>query len=124
MSTIQTKSVLESQMNDKEKCKAVDRDRVTLEGKVTQDFITSMGERQFHLRRDVKNQKSMYKDILDQQVKMGQMHLQYGTMTKTEKHLNKEQLNAYKTFDNKEYSLVPGIGSNVQHKFASLHTNH
>ncbi len=30
-------------------------------------------------------------------------------MTKVEKEINKDELNAYKFFDNKQYALVPGL---------------
>jgi len=33
----------------------------------------------------------------------------YGNMSSIEKALNKSDLNAYKNYDNKQYSLVPGI---------------
>jgi len=33
----------------------------------------------------------------------------YGNMSSIEKALNKNDLNAYKNYDNRQYSLVPGI---------------
>ncbi len=36
----------------------------------------------------------------------------YGNMTSEEKRLNKEDLIAYKNFDNKQYSLIPGVSVN------------
>jgi len=33
----------------------------------------------------------------------------YGTMTNVEKQLNKADLHAYKVFDARQYSLVPGV---------------
>ncbi len=35
----------------------------------------------------------------------------YGNMTELEKKLNRVDLMAYKNYDNKMYSLVPGINS-------------
>jgi len=32
-----------------------------------------------------------------------------GTMTEVEKRINKEDLKAYKEYDNNQYSLIPGI---------------
>ena len=40
----------------------------------------------------------------------------YGNMTNVEKQMNKEELNAWKSYDNNQYSLVPGI--NAQKRFA------
>ena len=38
----------------------------------------------------------------------------YGNMTNVEKQLNREELEAYKVFDNKQYALVPGL-SHAKH---------
>ena len=32
-----------------------------------------------------------------------------GNMTNVEKHMNKDDLVAYKNFDNKQYSMIPGV---------------
>lgn len=33
----------------------------------------------------------------------------YGNMTSAEKQINRDELEAYKAFDNKQYALVPGL---------------
>lgn len=33
----------------------------------------------------------------------------YGNMTSAEKQINRDELEAYKMFDNKQYALVPGL---------------
>ena len=33
----------------------------------------------------------------------------YGNMTEVEKQMNREDLNAWKVYDNNQYSLIPGI---------------
>ena len=33
----------------------------------------------------------------------------YGNMTNVEKQINRDELEAYKQYDNKQYSLVPGL---------------
>ena len=35
----------------------------------------------------------------------------YGNMTNVEKRLNKKDLQAYKTYDNRQYSMMPGVKS-------------
>jgi hypothetical protein len=35
----------------------------------------------------------------------------YGNMTSVEKQMNKEDLAAWKKFDNNQYSMIPGISS-------------
>ena len=37
--------------------------------------------------------------------------MMYGNMSKQEKQLNKEDLIAYKRFDNKNYAMIPGISN-------------
>lgn len=37
--------------------------------------------------------------------------MMYGNMSKEEKQLNKEDLIAYKRFDNKNYAMIPGISN-------------
>lgn len=33
----------------------------------------------------------------------------YGNMSSVEKNLNREDLNAWKNYDNNQYSLIPGV---------------
>ncbi len=33
----------------------------------------------------------------------------HGNMTEVEKHMNKDDLVAWKNYDNKQYSLIPGV---------------
>ena len=35
----------------------------------------------------------------------------YGNMTSVEKQMNKEDLNAWKSYDNNQYALIPGINA-------------
>ena len=35
----------------------------------------------------------------------------YGNMTNVEKSLNREDLTAWKNFDNNQYSMIPGVSS-------------
>jgi hypothetical protein len=50
-----------------------------------------------------------YKDMLDQQLEVKDGFKMYGNMSSVEKALNKNDLRAYKNFDNRQFSLVPGI---------------
>lgn len=48
--------------------------------------------------------------MLDSQIKVtNQMISGYGNMTNVEKKLNRADLLAYKSYDNKQYCLIPGI---------------
>jgi hypothetical protein len=44
----------------------------------------------------------------------------YGNMTELEKKLNRVDLSAYKNYDNKIYSLVPGINSEIKEDLISV----
>ena len=50
-----------------------------------------------------------YKDMLDQQMEVKDGFKMYGNMSSVEKALNKNDLRAYKNFDSRQFSLVPGI---------------
>jgi hypothetical protein len=47
--------------------------------------------------------------MLDQQLEVKDNFKMYGNMSSVEKALNKNDLRAYKNFDNRQFSLVPGI---------------
>ena len=50
----------------------------------------------------------MYKKELDVQIQNRQALKAYGNMTSVEKEMNKDELVAYKKFDNNDLSMVPG----------------
>lgn len=49
-------------------------------------------------KRDMQNK---YKDMLDRQLEVRDQFKMYGNMSSIEKSLNKNDLNAYKNFDNR-----------------------
>lgn len=53
----------------------------------------------------------MYKELLDTQTQCNKELQGYGNMTDVEKKMNRMDLNAYKNFDQQQYSMVPGINS-------------
>ena len=55
----------------------------------------------------------MYRDILDNQVNFNKELIKgYGNTTHDEKRLNKDDLIAYKHYDNHQYALIPGLVQN------------
>jgi hypothetical protein len=58
-----------------------------------------------------------YKEDLDLQRQNKQAFQMFGNMTQHEKRINKEELKAYKEYDNIQYGLVPGI--NHEKKYPS-----
>ena len=47
--------------------------------------------------------------MLDRQLEVRNQFKMYGNMSSIEKALNKNDLQAYKNYDNRQYSLVPGL---------------
>ena len=43
----------------------------------------------------------------------------YGNMSSVEKAMNRQDLQAYKNYDNRDYTLVPGVSSNKQNTLIS-----
>ena len=50
--------------------------------------------------------------MLDDQIRLQQNMRMNGNMTSEEKKLNKDDMVAYKNYDNKQYSLIPGVSKN------------
>ena len=55
--------------------------------------------------------KLRYKQELDQQIQGKKVLRAYGNMTNVEKEMNKDDLLAWKKYDNNQYSLIPGFSS-------------
>lgn len=53
----------------------------------------------------------VYKEMLDHQNANRAAMKMYGNMTNVEKQINKEDLIAWKIYDNNQYSLIPGVSS-------------
>jgi hypothetical protein len=47
--------------------------------------------------------------MLDQQNQLRQKMRMHGNMTGVEKQMNKDDLTAWKNYDNKQYSMIPGV---------------
>ena len=52
-----------------------------------------------------------YKQDLDGQINQRVQMKAYGNMTNVEKEMNRDDLHAYKKFDDKQYGMIPGFGS-------------
>lgn len=57
-------------------------------------------------------QISQYKQDLDTQIQNKKVLQAYGNMTNVEKEMNKDDLIAWKKYDNNQYSMIPGISHN------------
>eukprot|EP00347_Sterkiella_histriomuscorum_P002848 403366567 len=71
--------------------------------------VAKMIEEEQMMKR--KQQQLAYKDMLDQQTQLRQQMRMHGNMTGVEKQLNKDDLIAWKNYDNNQYSLIPGVSN-------------
>jgi hypothetical protein len=60
-----------------------------------------------------KAKQALYRELLDTQMLYQKELKGYGNMTELEKKMNRVDLLAYKNYDKKIYSLVPGINSEL-----------
>lgn len=58
-----------------------------------------------------KQRQQKYKEMLDYQKKTKDSMNMYGNMTGIEKQMNKNELTAFKNYDNKTYAMIPGLNS-------------
>ena len=55
-----------------------------------------------------------YKDQLDSQVRVKAAYRGMGNMTAAEKQMNRDDLHAWKKYDNNQYAMIPGLTSQKQ----------
>ena len=77
-----------------------------------------------HLAKNKRQLQLQYKDMLDRQMEVQNQFKMYGNMSSIEKALNKSDLQAYKNYDNKQYSLVPGIQHAKHIQMADISKSH
>lgn len=65
-------------------------------------------EEEAQKRRD---QQLKYREMLDQQTSLRKQMRMHGNMTGVEKQMNKDDLIAWKNYDNNQYSLIPGVSN-------------
>lgn len=61
------------------------------------------------VKQEKAKKQQMYKDILNYQCQLNKKLKTQGGMTKTEKQMNKQQLHAYRNFENASFSMIPGL---------------
>ena len=90
--------VLEKQLHEFDKDAS---NRISNQGRVLDQ--AAVGER--------KQKQVLYRELLNQQVQYNREMQGYGNMTDVEKKMNREDLYAYKNYDNNQYSMIPGVSS-------------
>ena len=94
--TGETQAVAAQHRFDEDKTRAIERDFNSL---------------QMLEKSEKKARQQVYKEMLDNQYKIRQNLKLYGNMTGIEKQINKNELSAFKNYDNNTYALIPGLNS-------------
>ncbi|CDW74298.1 UNKNOWN [Stylonychia lemnae] len=101
---------LQMQLNQKSRLNGLsDKEYQALEIQKKMDLAKKAEEDEINKR---KLQQLEYKQMLDQQNQLRSKMRQHGNMSGVEKQMNKEDLIAWKNYDNNQYSLIPGISVN------------
>ena len=102
---------VKKQIEDKMRIKEMEKQLMMVERDAFGRVITQNQIVEEAIKGDKKAKQQMYRDLLNTQMQYQKELRGYGNMTELEKKLNRVDLMAYKNYDNKMYSLVPGINS-------------
>jgi len=102
---------VKKQIEDKQRIKELEKQLMLVERDAFGRVITQNQIVDEAIKGDKRAKQQMYRDLLNTQMQYQKELRGYGNMTELEKKLNRVDLMAYKNYDNKMYSLVPGINS-------------
>eukprot|EP00347_Sterkiella_histriomuscorum_P007113 403350214 len=112
-----TNDMLKNQMIQKEQQRSLERQNQQVEQQVQKEYSLNLNQSNVDKFHERKRQQQQYRELLNSQIKVqNQMFAGYGNMTNVEKKLNRADLLAYKSYDNKQYSLIPGIQNTTLQK--------
>lgn len=106
-----TSNEQKNQMNEKSKMKRLTNELGQIEGQRASDRVYEINSFDQMLKDDKKKRQEMYRQMLSSQIQYNNGLRAFGNMTKVEKQLNKDDLKAYKKFDNNQYAMIPGISN-------------
>ena len=111
---------VKKQIEDKNKIKEMEKQLTLVERDAFGRAITQNQIVEEALKGDRKAKQALYRDLLNTQMQYQKELRGYGNMTELEKKINRVDLAAYKNYDNKIYSLVPGINSEIKEDLISI----
>jgi hypothetical protein len=111
MQLINTHNTIKTQMQEKSKMKNLGNELGQIEVQKTSDRIYEINSFDQMLKEDRKKRQEMYKQMLNSQIQYKNGIKAFGNMTQVEKKLNKDDLYAYKVYNNNQYALIPGINN-------------
>lgn len=111
MQLMQTSNEIKNQMHDKSKMKQLSSQLGQIESDKTNERAFEITTFDQMLKDDKKKRQEMYRQMLNSQVQYNKGLKSFGIMTKAEKDMNKDDLEAYKRFDKNQYGMIPGISN-------------
>lgn len=111
---------VKQQIDDKNKIKEMEKQLTLVERDAFGRAITQNQIVEEALKGDRKAKQALYRDLLDTQMQYQKELRGYGNMTELEKKINRVDLAAYKNYDNKLYSMIPGINSEIKEDTISI----
>jgi len=106
-----TSNEIRNQMSEKNKMKMLNNELGGIENQMTSDRIYEINNFDQMLKEDKKKRQEMYRQMLNSQVQYNNGLKSFGNMTQVEKKMNKDDLKAYKVYDNNQYGMIPGINN-------------
>jgi hypothetical protein len=106
-------SQLKNQLDEKNKMSKLNNELGKIENEMTSNRVCEITTFDQMLKDDKKKRQEMYRQMLTSQIQYNNGLKSFGNMTRVEKMMNRDDLKAYKKFDNNQYSMIPGF-SNIK----------
>ena len=98
------------QMTERQKLSMLEREMNKVEAERTRQRANDVNSIDAMMQEDKVKRQQLYRQMLqNQQYEKSNNGGVRGNMTQVEKRMNKEDLKAYKQYDNTNYALMPGI---------------
>ena len=111
MQLMNTHNTIKTQMQEKSKLRKLGDELGQIEVQRTSDRIYEINSFDQMLKDDKKKRQEMYKQMLNSQIQYKNGIKSFGNMTQVEKQMNKDDLKAYKVYNNNQHALIPGINN-------------
>lgn len=110
--SMSNRAMLEKQMIDKNTGKKAGETEYEVDMRERVAHENQVKEVEYFEKFKKKQNQNQYKEMLDNQLKVSKQRRMYGNMTGVEKSFNKDDLAAWKHYDQNTYALIPGLNSN------------
>jgi hypothetical protein len=104
-----TSNEVKNQITEKSKMQKLNSELGDMEVQRTTDRVSEINTFDQMIKNDKKQRQDMYRQMLNSQVQYNKGMKSFGNMTAVEKMMNRDDLKAYKVYDNNQYSMIPGV---------------